>query len=106
MRLRGGLPPRNEGAAPACAGVSYRYRQLEAALRGSEVLAICTVASVGLPAIANDSPYFDRVRAVADHQRFRGEPGDKVQLLARPWLPSRIAFGANCRRLAICIGGR
>ena len=51
--------------APLAGGVKrYRYRQLEAALRGSEVLAIC-VASVGLPAITERlSPYFDRVRAL------------------------------------------
>ncbi|EEZ92289.1 glycerol-3-phosphate dehydrogenase [NAD(P)+] [Mobiluncus mulieris 28-1] len=43
---------------------TFRSRQLEAAIRGSEVLAIC-VASVGLPAITKRlAPYFDRVRAV------------------------------------------
>lgn len=42
----------------------FRSRQLEQAVKGAEVLAIC-VASVGLPSITERlAPYFDRVRAV------------------------------------------
>lgn len=92
--------------APLAGGVKrYRYRQLEAALRGSEVLAIC-VASVGLPAITERlSPYFDRVRALwLTTKGFVAEPGGQVQLLAEAMAAIADRSGAKLPPL-VSIGG-
>lgn len=62
---------------------TFRSRQLEPAVRGAEVLAIC-VASVGLPAITKRlAPYFDRVRAIWLTTKGFVETADgRIQLLA------------------------
>lgn len=92
--------------APLAPHVSlFRNKQLDAALRGSEVLAIC-VACAGLASITKRlSPYFERVRAlwVCTKGFVEGEDG-RVRLLAEAMSKIAADNGAKLPPL-ISIGG-
>lgn len=84
---------------------TFRSKQLEQAVRGAEVLAVC-VASVGLPTITKlIAPYFNRVRALwLTTKGFVESEDGTVQLLAEAMSDIATREGATLPPL-VSIGG-